>query len=321
MCGARCVSTRTRDYLLPSGGGEKWSGFRRRRSWSTANGRSAEKLSSVGEALNSSPVTRHGNSVDVSEKNFEFLIEAALLAGGPDAYPTHPEAMGHPQPPGYGEFTPGGYRKRKSEDYDCARCLIPKDVLDFIYATQPKEWEKFTKQHGSEAKDRLFSRLSSEVKNRGTLEVLRKGIKSDGCSFHLAYFRPSSGLNDELQRLYDANLFAAVRQLAYSERSAKTLDLAIFLNGLPIFTAELKNPLTGQNVEDAVRQYRLDRDPKEPFFAFCRCLAHFAVDPDLVYVATHLQGPRTVFLPFNLGRSGGAGNPPSVNGLATGYLW
>lgn len=259
--------------------------------------------------------------MDVSEKNFEFLIEATLLAGGPDAYPKHPEAMGHPQPPGYAEFAPGGYRKRKSEDYDRALCLIPKDVLDFIYATQPKEWEKFVKQHGGEAKDRLLSRLSSEIKNRGTLEVLRKGIKSDGCSFHMAYSRPSSGLNEELQRLYDANLFASVRQLAYSERNAKTLDLALFLNGLPIFTAELKNPLTGQNVQDAIRQYRFDRDPREPLFAFGRCLAHFAADPDLVYVATHLTGPKTVFLPFNLGRNGGAGNPPSSAGFATAYLW
>ena len=93
------------------------------------------------------------------------------------------------------------------------------------------------------------------------------------------------------------------------------------LNGLPIFTAELKNPLTGQDVQDAIRQYRFDRDPKEPLFAFGRCLAHFAVDPDLVYLATHLQGTRTVFLPFNQGRNGGAGNPPSWKGFATAYLW
>lgn len=260
-------------------------------------------------------------AMEISEKNFEFLIEATLLAGGPDAYPVSSLAVGEETPPALGEFAPGGYRMRKPEEYDLALCLIPRDVLDFIYATQPKEWEKFVKQHGAEAQDRLLNRLASEVKNRGTLEVLRKGIKSDGCTFHLAYFRPSSGLNEELQRLHDANLFGVVRQLAYSQRSAKTLDLALFLNGLPIFTAELKNPLTGQNVQDAVRQYRFDRDPREPLFAFGRCLAHFAIDHDLVYVATHLQGPTTVFLPFNQGWNGGAGNPPSVNGFATAYLW
>jgi type I restriction enzyme R subunit len=216
---------------------------------------------------------------------------------------------------------PGGYRKRSSDNYDKRLCLIPSDVLDFIYATQPKEWEKFKKQHAGDAKERLLSRLASEVKTRGTLEVLRKGIKSDRCSFRLAYFRPSSGLNQELQRLYEANLFTAVRQLKYSEANEKSLDVALFLNGLPIFTAELKNPLTGQTVQDAIRQYQHDRDPKEPLFAFGRCLAHFAVDPDLVYFATHLIGLRTVFRPFNQGRNGGAGNPPAWKGFATAYLW
>ncbi|MCA9797652.1 MAG: type I restriction endonuclease subunit R, partial [Candidatus Eremiobacteraeota bacterium] len=107
----------------------------------------------------------------------------------------------------------------------------------------------------------------------------------------------------------------------YSQKNENSLDLAIFLNGLPIFTAELKNPFKGQNVQHAIRQYRFDRDPKEPLFAFGRCLAHFAVDPDLVYVTTHLQGSRTRFLPFNQGRYGGAGNPPSWQGFATAYLW
>ena len=115
-----------------------------------------------------------------------------------------------------------------------------------------------------------------------------------------------------------------MRQLHYSERNSKSLDLALFLNGIPIFTAELKNPLTGQTVEDAIRQYRTDRDPREPLFAYRRCLAHFAVDPDLVYVTTQLAGPQTYFLPFNQGKYGGAGNPPispTQTGYATSYLW
>lgn len=258
--------------------------------------------------------------MDVSEKNFEAMIESALLGGG-QAELSGGASPAREQAGEYGLIKPGGYRKRTPDDYDKRFCLISGDVLDFIYATQPKEWDKFKKQQGSEAKDRLLKRLASEIHTRGTPEVFRKGIKSDGSSFQLAYFRPSSGLNEELQKLYEANLFSAVRQLKYSEQNEKSLDLALFLNGLPIFTAELKNPLTGQTVQDAIRQYQRDRDPKEPLFAFGRCLAHFAVDPDLVYFSTFLSGARTVFRPFNQGRHGGAGNPPAWNGFATAYLW
>ncbi|MDX1382402.1 MAG: type I restriction endonuclease, partial [Thermoanaerobaculia bacterium] len=160
-----------------------------------------------------------------------------------------------------------------------------------------------------------------EVARRGTLDVLRRGVKDSGCRFELAYFRPHSGLNEDLRTLYEANLFAVVRQLRYSERGESSLDVVLFLNGLPLFTAELKNPLTGQNVEHAVRQYRRDRDPREPLFAFGRCLAHFAVDPDQVFVTTHLRGPKTRFLPCNRGWERGAGNPPALTTYATSYLW
>jgi len=148
--------------------------------------------------------------------------------------------------------------------------------------------------------------------------VLRNGLKDSGCKFRLAYFRPASGLNEETPRLHAANLFAAVRQVHYSTKNEKSLDLTLFLNGIPIFTAELKNPLNGQDVEDAIRQYRTDRDPREPILKYGRCLAHFAVDPDLVYVTTQLAGPRTRFLPFNQGKFGGAGNPP-VPPTRSGY--
>jgi type I restriction enzyme, R subunit len=153
---------------------------------------------------------------------------------------------------------------------------------------------------------------------------LRNGIRDSGSKFQLAYFRPASGLNEETQRLYGANLFGLVRQLRYSGKNENSLDLVLFLNGIPIFTAELKNPLTGQTVEDAIAQYKHDRDPREPLFAYGHCLAHFAVDPDLVYVTTHLAGPKTRFLPFNKGRFGGAGNPPvppTRAGYSTAYLW
>lgn len=200
--------------------------------------------------------------MDVSEKNFEWTIECALLADGPDACEGGPPAL-REDVAGFGEFPPGGYRKCSPERYDRGLGLVPDDVFDFIYATQPKEWQKFKHQLGG-APDRLLRRLASEIQSRGTLEVLRKGIKSDGCTFRLTSFRPSSRLNEELQQLHRANTFSIVRQLRYSERTGRSLDLAIFLNGLPIFTAELKNPLTGQTVTDAIRQYQLDRDPREP---------------------------------------------------------
>jgi type I restriction enzyme, R subunit len=158
----------------------------------------------------------------------------------------------------------------------------------------------------------------------GALDVLRSGIKDSGVKFQLAYFRPASGLNEETRRLHAANLFSVVRQLRYSSKNENCVDLVLFLNGVPIFTAELKNPLNAQDVEDAIRQYKTDRDPREPLLAFGRCLAHFAVDPDLVYVTTRLAGPNTLFLPFNQGRYGGAGNPPvppTRGGYATAYLW
>jgi type I restriction enzyme R subunit len=197
-------------------------------------------------------------------------------------------------------------------------------VLDFLLATQPVEWQKLTQHHGAAVKEQFLKRLAAEIERRGALDVLRHGIKDSGCKFHLAYFRPASGLNDETRRLHSANLFAVVRQLRYSAKNEKSLDLALFLNGIPLFTAELKNPLNGQDVEDAIRQYKTDRDPREPLFAYGRCLAHFAVDPDLVYVTTHLAGIKTRFLPFNQGKFGGAGNPPvppTRRGYATGYLW
>src|SRR6266568_4125726 len=145
--------------------------------------------------------------MDYSEKRLEDAIESGLLSG----------------PPGR------RYQKRSPDDYDRTFCLIPRDAIDFIYATQPKEWEKFKKIHGAEAKERLTKRLASEVERRGTLDVLRKGIKSDGCKFQLAYFRPASGLNEQLQKLYDGNLFSVVRQLRYSLTCENSLDLGLFL--------------------------------------------------------------------------------------------
>ena len=259
---------------------------------------------------------------EISERAFEDAIERTLLRGGPDAYPAD-AALGLPPGTADGLVT-GGYRRRLPEDYDRQLCLIPADVVDFLLATQPKEWHRLKQHHGANVKPRFLARLAREIKRRGALDVLRKGVKDSGCKFDLAYFRPASGLNEERRRLHAANLFAVVRQLRYSEKSDKSLDLVLFLNGIPIFTAELKNPLNGQDVKDAIRQYKLNRDPREPFFAYGRCLTHFAVDSELVYVTTRLAGSATSFLPFNQGRFGGAGNPPvppTRTGFPSSYLW
>jgi type I restriction enzyme R subunit len=233
----------------------------------------------------------------IAERSLEEAIECGLLRHGP-----------------------GFYGKRLPDDYDRTLCLLPRDAIDFVLATQPKEWKKLTEHHGARVKEQFLGRLASEIERRGALDVLRNGIKDSGVKFQLAYFRPASGLNEETRRLYQANLFSVVRQLRYSEKNENSLDLVLLLNGIPIFTAELKNPLNGQDVEDAIRQYKTTRDPRDPLFAYGRCLAHFAVDPDLVYVTTHLAGQTTRFLPFNQGRFGGAGNPP-VAPTRKGYAW
>ena len=255
-------------------------------------------------------------NVDISERAFEDAIEATLLQ--------HSKGVIAEERASYMDIRRGGYLKRRDEDYDRSLCLIRQDVLDFVLATQPQEWKRLSQHYGSDVEEQFLKRLSSEISRRGALEVLRSGIPDMGCRFKLAYFRPSSGLNEETQWLYEGNLFSVARQLHYSEKNNKSLDLTLFLNGIPIFTAELKNPLTGQTVQDAIAQYRTDRDHREPLFAYGRCLAHFAVDPDLVYVTTKLAGPQTFFLPFNHGKFGGAGNPPvspTQGGYATSYLW
>lgn len=257
--------------------------------------------------------------VDISEKNFEATIESLLLAGGPDD--PEPSRSLRERSVVPGPYVPGAYHRRAPQAYDKSLCLLPQDVLDFVLITQPKEWEKLKRNAPNETETHFLNRLSEEIRKYGTLHVLRNGIKSLGCKFDLAYFEPVTGLNPEIQRLYQGNVFSIVRQLKYSEKNENSLDTVIFLNGLPIFTVELKNPLTGQNVQNAIRQYRNDRDPHEALFAFRRCLAHFAVDPDLVYFTTKLEGAETRFIPFNRGSGTGAGNAHSWEGFSTAYLW
>ena len=209
------------------------------------------------------------------------------------------------------------YRSLQSSHYDKSLCLISDETLQFIQNTQPEVYQRLERQPGGDTSQKLLDRVSKQIASRGVLDVLRKGVKDRGCDFKLTYFRPSSGMNPDHQRLYAQNRFSLIRQLKYSERNENSLDMALFLNGLPLVTMELKNSLTGQTVADAEKQYWTDRDPRDPLFRFKRCLVHFAVGNEKVSMTTHLQGRKTRFFPFNKGIE----NPVNPEGHKTAYLW
>lgn len=186
-----------------------------------------------------------------------------------------------------GHLNQSGYQSLKSSHYNKSRCLIPNETLRFIQMTQLREYQKLERQYDADTPDKLLDRVSREIKNRGVLDVLRKGIRDRGCHFQLTYFLPSSGMNPDHRQLYAQNRFSLIRQLKYSEKNEKSLDMTLFLNGLPLVTMELKNSLTGQVFTDAEKQDRTDRDPREPLFRFKRCLVHFAVGNEKVSMTTH----------------------------------
>ncbi|MFH1536026.1 MAG: DEAD/DEAH box helicase family protein [Patescibacteria group bacterium] len=207
------------------------------------------------------------------------------------------------------------YLLRQPEDYDKNLFLDPEILLNFIKSSQPKEWKKLEEQYSSDVKRKFLKRVSDEVDRRGSLDVLRNGIQDRGARFELAYFKPVSGLNLEHAELYAKNQFSVIRQFPYSNEGNQTIDVALFLNGLPIITAELKNHFTGQDYTNAIKQYKYDRNPKEPFFK--RVLVHFAVDNDKVFFTTKLEGEFTRFLPFNKDLE----NPNDQRGFKSSYLY
>ena len=218
-----------------------------------------------------------------------------------------------------------GYFKGEVGDYDPSFAIDPMQLFSFIGATQAEQWEKLTQLHGeTETRSKFLNRLQRELNRRGSLDVLRRGVTDLGVKFRLAYFKPAASFGPDLVQLYEANRLSVTRQvpLFAAGGHAKTVDLALFVNGIPVVTAELKNPTTGQTYRNAIKQYRTDRNPKDPLFAYpTRALVHFAVDPDEVHMTTKLALSRTRFLPFNRGRDGGAGNPDNPNGYKTAYLW
>jgi type I restriction enzyme R subunit len=197
-----------------------------------------------------------------------------------------------------------------------------KAVFELVRTSQPDEWTKMVSYYGDEAENKFVQRLFKELDLRGMLDVLRHGITDSGIKFKLAYFKPDSTLNPETIRLYETNTLYVTRQVYFSNKSNKSIDLLLSLNGLPIATVELKNQFTNQNVDHAILQYKRDRDPRELIFQFKkRALVHFALDPDEVYLTTKLDLSNTRFLPFNRGYNSGAGNPPNPNNYKTAYFW
>jgi type I restriction enzyme R subunit len=214
-----------------------------------------------------------------------------------------------------------GYVPGSNGDYSREHVIDLAKLRAFLETTQPDTAEALALDQDCPKRTQFLHRLDAEIAKRGVIDVLRRGIKHGPVSLDLFYGMPSPG-NTRAAELHGANIFSVTRQLRYSrDEKQLALDLAIFINGLPVATFELKNSLTKQTVDDAVRQYKRDRSPDEPLFRFGRCVVHFAVDDHEVRMCTHLKGKHSWFLPFNQGWNDGAGNPPNPGGLKTDYLW
>ena len=256
------------------------------------------------------------NTTDITERGLELLI-ASDLTGLPPEQITNKELLWDGAP-SYGGC---GYVLGNPTDYDRDHALDLATLLEFLRTTQPRIIEQFALDEDTPERRKFLARLQGEITKRGTIDVLRKGIKHGPANVDLFYGTPSPG-NQKAKELFDANIFSVTRQLQYSKDETQlALDLCLFMNGLPIATFELKNRLTKQTVEDAVQQYKRDRNPNELLFRFGRCMAHFAMDDQEVRFCTHLNGENSWFLPLNKGYNDGAGNPPNPSGIKTDYLW
>jgi type I restriction enzyme, R subunit len=214
-----------------------------------------------------------------------------------------------------------GYIQGDPKDFDPNYAIDFPKLLSFLQSTQPKIVEQLSLTIEGTSRQQFLARLQGEITKHGTVTILRRGVNHLVHNIQLFYGTPSPG-NTKAQELYASNIFSVTRQLHYSKDQSKlSLDLCLFINGLPIATFELKNRLTKQTVEDAVQQYKRDRDSRELLFRFGHCLVHFAVDDQEVRFCTHLKDKDSWFLPFNKGYNDGAGNPPNPNGLKTDYLW
>ena len=221
----------------------------------------------------------------------------------------------------------GGYIKGDPKAFDRKLALDVKTFVSFVKATQPNAWEKYEKIYGADSESKIVDRFSRVVKNEGLLKVLRQGFVDRGIKFRVVFFKPETSLNELSRKQYESNVLHCTRQLHYSLLNENSIDIVLFLNGIPVVSMELKCQFTGQNVANAINQYKFDRASKDEIFAFNeRVLVHFAVDLSNVYMTTKLEGASTYFLPFNQGSKGagnvgGKGNPTNEEGYDTAYLW
>lgn len=224
-------------------------------------------------------------------------------------------------------ITKGGYQKGDSSAFDRVAALDKNTFVGFIKSSQPKQWERFEKIYGNDSEKQIVERFCREVKMVGLLKVFRQGFTDRGIKFRAVYWKPETSINETSQQQYRANILHCTRQLHYSPKNENSIDIVLFVNGIPVVSMELKCQFTGQDTSNAIRQYKFDRAGKETIFEFKnRILAHFAVDLSNVYMTTRLEGANTYFLPFNqgsngAGRVGGKGNPVNSNGYDTAYLW
>ena len=239
---------------------------------------------------------------DVKEKRFEQDIEKYLT-------------------------TYGGYQKGNPAAFNREKALDTGTFLSFIRTSQPKQWERFEKIYGADGERQLIDRFCREVKLVGLLKVLRQGFTDRGIKFRAVFWKPETSINETSQAQYAANILHCTRQLHYSLSNENSIDIVLFLNGIPVVSMELKCQFTGQDTANAIQQYKFDRAGKDAIFEFKnRVLVHFAVDLTNVYMTTRLEGAKTYFLPFNQGSNGagnvgGKGNPINPDGYDTAYLW
>lgn len=238
----------------------------------------------------------------IKEKNFEEAIEHSLI-------------------------TKGGYKKGDPKKFDRKLALDKETLINFVKKTQPNKWKKHCLIYDTSAEESFINRFCKAVKTRGLLDVLRHGFKDRGTLFKVCHFKPETALNPDSVELYEDNILHCTRQLHYSVFNENSIDIVLFLNGIPIVSMELKCQFTGQNVLNAIDQYKFDRASKDTIFEFKnRVLVHFAVDLYEVHMTTKLNGAKTYFLPFNQGSKGcgnigSAGNPTNYDGYQTAYLW
>ena len=234
-------------------------------------------------------------TTDMSEKGLESLIEKSLLE----------EAH---------------YEKGFSKDYDKTHAIDIVKLLEFLKKTQPEIVGKYNLEQDGIDREKFLSALQSKIEKKGIVETLRKEFYYLNDSITLFYAFPSEN-NVKAKEMYEQNIFSVTRQLYYHPTHDYSIDMVIFINGLPVITMELKNLITHQNIYNAMKQYREDRDMRDLLFHFGRCMVHFAVDDNEIMMCTHLKNQASWFLPFNKGYNDGAGNPPNPNGVKTDYLW